>query len=138
MGRTLLQEQQPAQAETWLRRAVRALPHDYLSRWLLYQALQQQGKTAEAERQLEQATQLERRWQRLSKITELELPARPHDAALQAELSVLLRDLGYEEAGRNWLLSALQEDPNCAAAHAALDSPNQGKPSHLSMSQPKR
>jgi len=138
MGHLLLQEQQPAQAETWLRRALRALPHDYLSRWLLYQALQRQGKTVEAERQLEQATQLERRWQRLSKITELELPARPHDAALQAELGILLCDLGYEEAGRNWLLSALQEDPNCTAAHAALDGSNQGKPPHLSMSQPKR
>jgi tetratricopeptide (TPR) repeat protein len=122
LGGLLLQEQQPEEAEKWLRRAVQASPQDYQSRWFLYRALQRQDKTAEAESQLDQADQLEHRWQRLSKITEQELLDRPHDAALQAELGVLLSQLGFEEAGRNWLLSALQEDPNCAAARAALES----------------
>lgn len=122
LGSLLLQEQQPEEAEKWLRRAVQASPGDYQSRWFLYRALQGQDKTAEAESQLDQANQLEHRWQRLSKITEQELLDRPHDAALQAELGALLLQLGFAEAGRNWLLSALQEDPNCAAARAALES----------------
>jgi tetratricopeptide (TPR) repeat protein len=121
LGGLLLQEQQPEEAEKWLRRAVQASPQDYQSRWFLYRALQRQDKTTEADSQLDQADQLEHRWQRLSKITEQELLDRPHDAALQAELGVLLIQLGFEEAGRNWLLSALQEDPNCAAARAALE-----------------
>jgi Flp pilus assembly protein TadD len=121
LGSLLLQEQQPEEAEKWLRRAVQVSPQDYQSRWFLYRALQRQDKTAEAESQLDQADQLEHRWQRLSKITEQQLLDRPHDAALQAELGVLLLQLGFEEAGRNWLLSALQEDPNCAAARAALE-----------------
>jgi Flp pilus assembly protein TadD len=127
LGQICLQAQKPAEAETWLRRATRAAPHDYRSHWLLYQALKRQDKTAEAERQLEQAEQVELRWQRLSKITQQELAARPHDAVLQAELGVLLLDLGYEEAGRNWLLAALREDPNCASARAALEGSNQNR-----------
>jgi len=127
LGKILLEQQQPAESERWLRRALRVEPQDYRSHWLLSGALQQQGKTAQAEHQLDRARQLERRWQRVSKITSKELAARPHDAALQAELGTLLLDLGYEEAGRNWLLSALQEDPNCAAAHAALVRVNQNR-----------
>jgi tetratricopeptide (TPR) repeat protein len=127
LGKIFLEEQQPAEAETWLRRAIRAAPQDYRSHWLLYQALKQQDKTAEAERHLEQAQQVELRWQRLSKITQQELAVRPHDAVLQTELGVLLLDLGYKEAGRNWLLAALQEDPNCAPARAALEGSNRNQ-----------
>lgn len=127
LGKILLQEQQPAEAETWFRRAVHAAPGDSRSHWLLYRTLQQQGKTTEAERQLDDVEQLERRWQRFNKITHQELLARPHDAVLQAELGVLLLALGYEEAGRNWLLVALQENPNCAPARAALEGLNQNR-----------
>jgi tetratricopeptide (TPR) repeat protein len=139
LGETFLQEQQPAEAEIWLRRAIHVAPQDYRSHILLYRALQQQDKTAEAEDQLDKANQIDLRWQRLSKITHHELATRPHDAVLQAELGVLLLDLGYEEAGRNWLFSALQEDPNCSTARAALESSNQGKrPSLPNTSQPQR
>jgi predicted Zn-dependent protease len=120
LGRILLQQQQPAEAETWLRRALRAAPHDYRSHLFLSQALQKQGKTAEAERELDEANRLDARWQRLNQITQKELLARPNDAALQAEMGVLLLDLGYEKAGRNWLLSALRCDPQCRSAQEAL------------------
>lgn len=121
LGEILLQDQQPAEAETWLRRAVQAAPNDYRASWFLYRALQLQNKTAEAERQLDQANQLQRRWERLSRITQHELAARPHDIALYTELGVLLLDLGNEQAGRNWLLLALQKDPNFAPARTALE-----------------
>jgi lipopolysaccharide biosynthesis regulator YciM len=128
LGQILLQEQQPAEAEIYLRRALRAAPQDYRSHWLLHHALQQQDKTAEAEHQLDQIKQLELRMRHLnSNITHLESAAQSHDASLQAELGVLLLELGYEEAGRNWLLSALQEDPNCAPARAALEKANQNR-----------
>ncbi len=127
LGQILLQEERPAEAEGWLRCALRVAPQDYQSHWLLSLALQRQNKTAEAEHQLDLANQVELRWQRLHKITHQELVVRPHDAVLQAELGVLLLDLGYEEAGRNWLLLALQEDPNNASARAALERANQNR-----------
>jgi tetratricopeptide (TPR) repeat protein len=120
LGEIFLQGQQPAEAEIWLRRAIRAAPHDYKAHWFLYRALQQQGKTAEAERQLDRTERLELRLQRLHKIAHQELGARSHDAVVQAELGVLLLDLGFEEAGRNWLLSALRRDPQCRPAQEAL------------------
>lgn len=120
LGRTLLHEQQLAQAETCLRRAVAADPHDYKAHWLLYEALRQQDKTAQAEDQLERTQQLERRWTRYHEITQRELSARPQDAALHAELGALLLDLGYTDAGRNWLLNALTRDPQCQLAREAL------------------
>jgi predicted Zn-dependent protease len=121
LGRIFLQQQEPAEAEIWLRRAIRAAPKDYRSHLFLHEALQKQDKTAEAERQLDQANQLELHWQRLRQLTQKELVARPRDAALQAEIGVLLLDLGYEEAGKNWLLSALRCDPHCRTAQEALD-----------------
>jgi tetratricopeptide (TPR) repeat protein len=120
LGRILLQQQQPAEAEIWLRRAIRAAPQDYRSHLFLHQALQKQDKTAEAERELDEANRLELRWQRLHWIAQHELLTRPYDAASHAELGLILLDLGYEEAGRNWLLSALRCDPNCRPAKEAL------------------
>jgi tetratricopeptide (TPR) repeat protein len=120
LGKMFLDQQRPAEAETWLRRAVRLAPQDHNSHWLLYRALLQQDKTAEAERLLDRTKRLELRWERLTRIIQHELPSRPHDAALQAELGIFLLEMGYETAGRNWLLSALQEDPHCASARAAL------------------
>jgi predicted Zn-dependent protease len=120
LGETLLQDQQPAEAEPWLRRAVKVAPHEYKTNWFLYQALQQQEKNADAERQLERTEEVERLWNRFHTITQHEIPTRPHDIALQAELGSLLLELGYKEAGRNWLLGALHRDPQCRPAHEAL------------------
>jgi tetratricopeptide (TPR) repeat protein len=120
LGRTLLQEQQLAEAETCLRRAIAVAPYDYKAQWFLYEALRQQDKTTEAESQLERTQQLERRWTRYHEITQQELSARPLDVALHAELGSLLLDLGYTDAGRNWLLNAVHRDPQCRFAHEAL------------------
>jgi tetratricopeptide (TPR) repeat protein len=120
LGETLLQDRQPAEAETWLRRALEVAPQDYKTHWFLYGALRQQDKTSDAEQQLEQTEQLERRWQRFRAITQHELAARPRDVALHAELGALLLDLGHRDAGRDWLLNALRRDPQCRPAHEAL------------------
>lgn len=120
LGETLLQEQQLQQAENWLRRAVAATPHDYRAQWFLYEAFRRQNKAAEAEQQLERAKQVERRWNRFNEITQHEMAMRPHDVALHAELGGLLLDMGNADAGRNWLLSALNRDPRCRPVHEAL------------------
>jgi predicted Zn-dependent protease len=120
LGETLLQDQRPAEAEPRLRHAVEIAPHEYKTNWFLYQSLQQQEKTAEAERQLERTEEVERLWNRFHAVTQHEIPTRPHDIALQAELGTLLLDLGYTEAGRNWLLGALNRDPQARPVHEAL------------------
>lgn len=120
LGEMLLREQEPEQAESWLRRAAANLPHDYKAHWFLYEALRQQNKTAESEQQLQRTKQIEQRWNRFNTITQHEMAARPHDVALHAELGSLLLDLGYTEAGRSWLLNALHRDPQCRPVHEAL------------------
>ena len=120
LGELCLQDQQPAEAESWLRRAVEVTPHDYKAQWFLYHALRQQDKITDAEHQLEQTELLEARWKRFHDITQRELPARPHDVTLHAELGAVLLDLGFEDAGRSWLLNALNRDPRSRRTHEAL------------------
>jgi tetratricopeptide (TPR) repeat protein len=119
-GRVALQEGEPADAEGWLRRAAAALPHDYQTQWVLYQALNQEGKTAEAAAQKVRAEQLKERRERLGELTGQQMSARPNDPALHCELGTLLISLGYDDLGERWLFSALHLDPDYGPAHAAL------------------
>lgn len=119
-GRMALAAEQFAQAEEWFRRAQKVLPYNYEANWGLHQALRGLGKTAEAETQLAFAQQLKNRIERVYEIQTHEMTLRPTDAALHAELGELLVETGQRKSGEYWLLSALQIDPNLAAAHAAL------------------
>jgi predicted Zn-dependent protease len=120
LGESLLQDDRPAEAEPWLRRAIAIAPHDYKGNWFLYQALQKQNKIDAAERQLKRTEEVERLWNRFHTLTQREIPNRPHDVTLQAELGSLLLDLGFTDASRNWLLNVLRRDPQCRPAHEAL------------------
>jgi predicted Zn-dependent protease len=119
-GETELKAGQPAQAEAWLRRAARIMPHDYLVQFWLYNALNEQGKQKEASTQDQIVRCLKDRLERLDELTSSELPMRPHDPALRCELGKLLLSLGSEQAGERWLYAALAEDPHYRPAHAAL------------------
>jgi predicted Zn-dependent protease len=119
-GQLALWEHQPAEAVTWLRRAVKALPHDYEAQFALTQALQQQGLAAEALAQTQITETLKKRLERMDEIKRKVMPERPHDPAVHCELGQLLLDLGHADVGRDWLLSALQLDPDYRPAHAAL------------------
>jgi tetratricopeptide (TPR) repeat protein len=119
-GQLALLEDDSAGAETWLERALAQRLHDYEAHWALYQALQRQGKIAAAQRQLAEAEELKSRLERLREIGERRMSEHPHDPALHCELGQLLLSLGYTDVGKQWLLSALHEDPAHAAAHAAL------------------
>jgi tetratricopeptide (TPR) repeat protein len=119
-GSLALLEQHPAEAETWLCRAVAALPYDYETNWAYYRCLHERGKKTLARAQLGVAEDIKKRLERLEKIKTHDMSQRPHDPLLHAELGALLLNLGYPEVGRDWLLSALRLDPNCRAAHKAL------------------
>jgi tetratricopeptide (TPR) repeat protein len=110
----------PAEAEKWLRRAVRVLPHDYQANWELHEALRRQNKTDETKAQAIVVERLKKRLERLGDIASREMTLRPHDPALRCELGTLLLSMDYPDLGERWLLSALAQDPNYAPAHAAL------------------
>lgn len=109
-GRLALTGENAAEAEKWLRQAERHNPHDALLLPLLAAALEQQGKQDEAEKLHERIKQNERDFQRLAQISLHDLGERPNDHALHREFGELLLRLGYQEAGRNWLLLAENED----------------------------
>lgn len=119
-GQFALADRDPAEAEAWLRRAVAADPTDYQSQWFLFQALQQQGKAAEARAQLQVAEDVKDRTERLSELRSRKLTERPLDPALHYEMGLLLIRTGSPTEGEAWLKSALALDPDYAPAHAAL------------------
>lgn len=127
-GRLALADENAAAAEKWLRQAQKINPHDAQLLPLLSTALEQQGKKDEAQALQERSQQNFRDFQRLGQICLHEMGARPNDPKLHSELGALLLRLGYREAGRSWLLIALQEDPNCAAARTALETAYQSEP----------
>lgn len=120
-GRMALVDENAQAAEKWLRQAEKINPQDAQLLPLLSSALEQQGKQDEAQGVQDRIKRNDRDFQRLSQICLHELGKRPNDAELHGELGTLLLRLGYREAGRNWLLLALNEDPHCAAAAAALE-----------------
>jgi tetratricopeptide (TPR) repeat protein len=120
-GQLALLEGRPAEAEDWLRRAVKTLPNDYQAGWALADALgRQPNKYAEARVQLARAEKLKALWEEMGDITHRKMSARPNDPALHCRLGVLLLDLGYTDLGERWLLSALNQDRDYRPAHAAL------------------
>jgi predicted Zn-dependent protease len=126
-GHFALADNQPAEAEKWLRRAAKAWPTDYQTQWLLSQALAQQHKSREADEQLQIAQALKDRVERLGELRSRKMSEQPLEPALHYEMGVLLIRTGHKEVGERWLLSALQLDPNYRAAHQALADYYQGE-----------
>ena len=126
-GRIALAAEDAAEAEKWLRQASRLSPNDGQVLQLLSNALHHQGNQDEAQALQERLKQMARDFQRLEEMCQRELGERPNDAVLHSEFGALLLRLGYPEAGRRWLLLALQVDPNCAPARAALEGANPNK-----------
>jgi tetratricopeptide (TPR) repeat protein len=119
-GRLALREANPAEAEDWLRKAIRVLPQDYSANWDLAEAFRQQGKLPEADEQRLRARQIEDRRERLAEISQRQMSKHPRDPALHCELGALLIALDKKESGERWLWSALHLDPNFRPAHLAL------------------
>jgi tetratricopeptide (TPR) repeat protein len=120
-GRLLLQQGRAAEAEHWLRRAVTALPYDHTANHALYRCLMEQtGREDEAASQLARLTDLEKNLTRLKDISNREMGLKPRDPKLHCELGIIFLNIGQEEYGERWLLSALRCDPRYQPARAAL------------------
>jgi tetratricopeptide (TPR) repeat protein len=118
-GQYALADQRPDQAESYLVRAVEALPNDYQSRWLLAQCLFQLKKES-AKEQLAIAEKIKESSERLGDLRSRKLSEQPLDPALHYEMGVLLIRSGHEEIGEKWLQSALSLDAGHRPSHAAL------------------
>jgi predicted Zn-dependent protease len=119
-GQFALADQQPDRAEGWLRQAAKLQPEDYQTQWLLFRALQQQSKEAEAKVQRQRAEQIKDRAERMGELTSRRLTEQPLDPALHYEMGILLLRSGQHAAGEGWLHSALNLDPNHRPSHSAL------------------
>jgi predicted Zn-dependent protease len=119
-GQIALMDDQKADAERWLRRAVAVMPDDHQSHWLLFEALRQQGKKQEAEEQNRKADAVKERTARLTELQSRKLSEFPLDPALHYEMGALLIRTGRGDVGEQWLLNAIALDPDHQPSHAAL------------------
>jgi Tfp pilus assembly protein PilF len=119
-GRLEFELDRPADAETWLRKALAADPSDRRANHLLYQCLRLQGKEKEAQEQLAKSERVAADLKRLGEIMAETMNQRPNDPDLHCELGVLYLNNGQERPGLHWLERALEADPKHRGAHLAL------------------
>jgi tetratricopeptide (TPR) repeat protein len=120
LGQLELNAGRKPQAEAALRRAATSLPDDYQAQWLLFQALQQQGKQVEAKEQLTRAEEVKERNEHFAELTSRKLAEHPLDPALHYEMGAILARTGRPDVAAQWYQSAISLDPGHRAAHAAL------------------
>lgn len=119
-GQMLLSEERYAEAEPWLRQAVRVLPYDLRPQNALWECLRQQGRTEEAETQRERTDALRDLRNQQSDILTRLMQQRPDDPALHCKLGTLYIQLGAAQVGEQWLHSALRLDAHYKPALEAL------------------
>ena len=112
---------QPAEAETWLRKALEVKAHDIDARYSLYRSLQGQAdRQQEAERELARWNQERKKQDRLTSLLRKDLAAHPNDVELAREAGELFLQIGEERRGLFWLHRAVAINPRHVASHRAL------------------
>jgi predicted Zn-dependent protease len=119
-GQFALSDLQTVEATGWLRRAVEALPNDYQSHYLYYQALLQAGQTAAAAEQLQRSETVKQQTVQLAELRTRRLAERPLDPTPSTEMGSLLLTTGNTVQGLRWLDVALSLDPGFRPAHEVL------------------
>jgi tetratricopeptide (TPR) repeat protein len=118
-GQVELDQGRPADAEEWLRKALRHIPHDRKVTHSLYRCLLELGRAEEAGAFDARTAQLDADLKRLDEVCR-EVMRRPDDAALRCEGGLLFLRNGERREGVRWLQMALKLDPGCEKARAAL------------------
>ena len=108
------------EAEGWLRRAVRADPHNRIAHDALYRCLRRQGKEEDARQVRQQFDRLDAALKRLDFLLTRAVPAAPDDASLRCEAGLLFLHHGQEAEGVRWLWMALRCDPGHETARQEL------------------
>ena len=120
LGGIAVAEDRLAEAEPLLRRAVALAPGSFEAHYQLSVCLTRAGLEAEAAKFRARADQITTNRDRILALS-AETLTRPNDPALRHELGALCLRCGAEQVGRNWLLCALDIDPNHEPARRALD-----------------
>jgi predicted Zn-dependent protease len=118
-GRLALQSGQPEAAEKWLRRAAARAPANYQINYTLLQALQLQGKKAEAEKVQATVKRLSADGIRFNELND-QLKQHPYDLKIRCDIAKLYEDEGSDKDAVEWLRSALKFDPAYPLANQLL------------------
>jgi tetratricopeptide (TPR) repeat protein len=118
-GQMAFEQGRPTEAEPFLRRAVRARPHDRHISYSLYCCLLELGQRDEAETVKARVAQMDSDLRRIAQLSQ-EIMQRPNDADLRCEGGLLFLRNGERDVGLRWLQMALRLDPRCEAARKAL------------------
>jgi tetratricopeptide (TPR) repeat protein len=118
-GRLALEEDDPAGAERWLRRAVALAPDDREALHSFIRALRANGKGDEAN---ELEPRLKKLTADLGRYAEIvaALGSDSKNVALRVEAGQICLRYGRKNEGRRWLIAALNIDPFSEDARAAL------------------
>jgi tetratricopeptide (TPR) repeat protein len=115
-----LQQGDADEALHWATKAMAVDPYDYQINFLYYQCLKQCGKQKEAQEHFVKVEKIKASILRMQELGTKKLQAAPNDPALRCEMGTLSINLGQDDVGLGWLLSALQKAPDYKPAHAAL------------------
>jgi Tfp pilus assembly protein PilF len=118
-GKLALQDDDPAAAERFLRRALEIEPHSRQSLAYLVQALTRQGNTHEAEEYSSRLKKTEDEMKRMEAIFK-SISAAPNDVRLRHEAAVICLRNDQDAEALRWLTGALQIDPTYAPARETL------------------
>jgi tetratricopeptide (TPR) repeat protein len=114
-----LDQQRNADAETYLRRALRLVPNHRLARYNLLICLTRLGKTAELPEHKKKLDAIDADYRRREKLR-AELERRPRSVALLFEMGDNCMRNGLTTEGLAWLARALKIHPNHQPTHALL------------------
>jgi predicted Zn-dependent protease len=118
-GKLALEMESPVAAEKWLRQAVADYPFDATSNYLLAQALQKQGKEEESRPYFAARTRIENDLKALQ-LAFQRVVKKPNDPEPRLEAGRICLRNGRADEGERWLLSAVEQAPEHAAARSAL------------------
>jgi Tfp pilus assembly protein PilF len=110
LGKLAFETGDPAQAEAYLRRAVKLAPADREALFSFMQALRQNGKEEEAQAEQNHLHKLDAELDRAATLAQ-SIATSPHDPGLRHEMALIFLGKGETKEGMRWLKSALHEDP---------------------------
>jgi len=116
----LVEQDRPAEAEGYLRRAEALAPPDLPLLVRLADCLRLVGKEEEARTYREKADRLKADIQRAAQLGDQIREQKPNDPALRRELGCLLLRLGKQQDALHWFQTALEKDPGHQPTHESL------------------
>jgi tetratricopeptide (TPR) repeat protein len=110
----------PAEAEKWLKRALKVDPADTEAQYMLVSSLRAQGREKEARAALKLWQKHKTTLERANKLLKEEARHPNRDPGPPSEIGILLLDIGQERQGLYWLDQALARDPGHRPTRQAL------------------